>query len=377
MKPIASSLMMRREARSGCVEQPGRRTALAHATPTDAADQRQLRGRAARPPRASTPHPATTVEPASDCSGQAWRSTRRRRVPTTRASQATAALWPRNASRSARRLAHAASTPTDDHAAEILAPAAGFVVKVVPGGEKHFVNVCSHDAVDRPPTPRPRGGRSALVGAGVDNGACRCAGRCAPSSPAARRRSSTSPSARRCSPSRLCRRRPTRTRRERRAQTHAMARMVRHCCGAALGTRGGARRRRSSAALHAAAQRQVPRREGAGADGELGSSRRRRRRRRHQLAEDLVRWPRGGVGVRPAPKIVELDGAAAARRQAGGEKAFQLVEGGGRATRAVRRGDAPAQRGRPGLARRAAPKSTSSTRRRCRRKSRTHDEGAR
>ena len=49
-------------------------------------------------------------------------------------------------------------------------PAAGFVVKVVPGGEKHFVNVCSHDAVDRPLDASDREvGDAHLSELGVDN----------------------------------------------------------------------------------------------------------------------------------------------------------------------------------------------------------------
>ena len=51
-----------------------------------------------------------------------------------------------------------------------LVPAAGFVVKVVPGGEKHFVNVCSHDAVDRPLDAADREvGDQHLSELGVDN----------------------------------------------------------------------------------------------------------------------------------------------------------------------------------------------------------------
>ena len=51
-----------------------------------------------------------------------------------------------------------------------LVPTAGFVVKVVPGGEKHFVNVCSHDAVDRPLDASDREvGDAHLSELGVDN----------------------------------------------------------------------------------------------------------------------------------------------------------------------------------------------------------------
>ena len=44
-----------------------------------------------------------------------------------------------------------------------LVPTAGFVVKVVPGGEKHFVNVCSHEAEQLHGRP----GRGPGVGGGM------------------------------------------------------------------------------------------------------------------------------------------------------------------------------------------------------------------
>ena len=203
-----------------------------------------------------------------------------------------------------------------------LVPTAGFVVKVVPGGEKHFVNVCSHDAVDRPLDASDREvGDQHLSELGVDN--LRVPLLCGPVrtfvaggeeavvidvvfSPAVLAVALPPPPADEDAP----------TNAER--KTHAMARMVRHRLAElalknaeeelGAGVKLGRDYTLPRNAKYRGAKAPVPM-----ANLGLLAAQKAAAAKHAQLAEDPGPWRSSrkevGLGARPAPKIVELDGA--------------------------------------------------------------------